>query len=229
MFSHRLISYSYPVMKGQLMRFAARIFAGGILAAGMVAVPAVAANAVPSYTVTWVSTYGSNSQTYSCSGGAQISPGDNVSKVSNGCGGRIWLHQYYSEPGNAGYGNSYCINPGAVAYGFSPQYGDMTQVQPTVNAATCDSGTVVWVQWTNGESQRYSCVEGFWTTSLPDAVLSLTNTCNTRIWVHENAGGGGITACVSPAHYPGNTFDNNAVPPMAQFQISYNQAPCSAG
>ena len=237
------------------MRLHTRIFAAGLLAAGIVAAPAAAANAGTTFTVTWIDSYGSTTQSYSCSGAPSVQPGLNVDKVSNDCGTRVWLHQSYSEPGNVGAGNSYCINPGAVAYAFSTTV-DFEQVQPTSNRAACDvtsSGSPVQVTptWWNGVYDQYSqgtsfpadCTQGnkYWAAdsfALPGEaawyyLLYLTNSCNTRIWVHQYQNGDGASYCISPgARYDATTgagFTWEQAYGGEQILISSNQSPCSAG
>jgi hypothetical protein len=203
------------------MRFSGRLFAAGLLAAGVVAaVPAAAANASASVTVEWVSDIGAYTHTFSCSGTAthqQSGLSWYVTYVSNGCGDRVWLHGTIG-----GGGATYCVNPGAIAYGFS---GDFQQVElGTANGAACDAGAefkVVWVTQTPFE-ESYPCVDGY--TATADAyVLDVQNSCNTRIWIHANPdGSGGAVACISP----GGTWGG---PEGTQVQVTANQAPCSAG
>jgi hypothetical protein len=220
------------------MRFTARVLAGGLLAAGLVAVPAAAANAATTYTVIWIDSYGTSTQTYSCSAGAQVQPGMNVDKITSGCADRIWLHQGYSEPGNVGTGNSYCVNPTAEAYAMSTTI-DFQQVLPTANPFDCDYTTKFGFEWSGGgvvnpgsSSLTYSYCEDGYTDTNPDplgpggydVLLAIANSCNTRIWVHEL--NGNALACISP----GGGWDNPAGGiPAQEYQVSGNQAPCSAG
>jgi hypothetical protein len=218
--------------RGRTMRFAARVLAGGLLAAGLVAVPAAAANAGTTYTVIWIDSYGSMTQTYSCSAGAQVQPGMNVDKITSGCADRIWLHQGYSEPGNVGTGNSYCVNPTAEAYAMSTTI-DFQQVLPTANPLDCDSTVEIAPKWDSGADPPEYCFDGHTFTDVSYGatgetyyfIIKMTNLCNVRIWIHDVAGD--ALACVDPngGTYTWNGVSDNAV----QYQMSGNQAPCSAG
>lgn len=204
------------------MRFATRIFAAGLLAIGVSAGPAVAASASSGVTVTWVTLYGSHTQTYSCSG-TQTYNGWDVAYVSNGCGGRVWLHAQTN-----GGGATYCVNPGAIAYGA---IGNYEQILVSGTQAECDAGAEDQVQWSDGAITPYSCVDGFTANDYnPVAggwayILKLTNNCNVRVWLHDNPAGTGAIACVSPHAI----YTSGSQPQGVQFQMTANQAPCSAG
>jgi hypothetical protein len=218
-------------MRAILLRSAAALLAVG-MAVGM---PAAIANAASGYTVTWINSEdATTTMTYACSAGIQTYYGENVLEVSgNGCGDRIWMHQYTD-----GDGNSYCINPGAITYGFSAKYGDFEQVEPTGNQADCDANTEMYTLWNNEGSDTDSyCIDGYTTTDPYHGpgggsfyIMQLYDTCNVRIWIHNLSGG--AVACVSPAGYGSAASSYTNIPvtaPAQQFQISGNQAPCSAG
>lgn len=209
------------------MRLIARMFAVAILAAGAVAGPVAAASASPTVTVEWVSDIGTYTQTYSCSGTATHQADGltwYVDYVNSGCSDRVWLHGTLS-----GGGASYCINPGAEAYGL----GDYQQVQlGTANGAACDAGVEFKVVWVTQEpfDESYSCVDGY-TASAGAYVFDVYNNCNTRMWIHVNPdGSGGAVACISPgAAWEAGEEGQNNDELGTQVQVTANQAPCSAG
>jgi hypothetical protein len=222
------------------VRFALRILAPALLAAGLIAGPTVAADASASVSVTFVDAYGSDTFTYSCSG-AHTYYSEDISYVSNSCGYRVWLHS------SAGGANpSYCINPGAIAYGFG---GGFVQFLVTEQGAACDAGVESTVGW--GNEVSYSTVESVTQAACVDGqtytnylysstgssylgVEDLPNKCNTRIWIHENADGSGPAFCVSPGATVTSLGSAYGVWSAEygigdQIQVSGNQAPCSAG
>jgi hypothetical protein len=217
------------------VRFATRLAVAGLFAIGVALGPAIAASASSSVTVQWVSDIGTYSQTYSCSGTATHEADGltwYVDYVSNGCGDRVWLHA-----NTDGSGASYCINPGAVAYGAIGSY-RQAQFSGTATSA-CDAGTDTQVTWSDYASTPYSCVDGFTATDYNvntwEGILEIINRCNTRIWVHEGPDGKGDAWCVDPAA-GGNPNDPTVWSepgagdtPDTQFQITANQAPCAAG
>jgi hypothetical protein len=226
------------------MRFVSRVLAAALLAVALIGVlPAVMASAATTYTVIWISPESTTTTiTYACSAGIQTYYGENVDEIkNNGCSDRVWMHQYTD-----GDGNSYCVNPGAITYGFSYKYGDFAQVEPTTNPFDCDNTTKFGFEWSAGgilnpgsSSVLYSYCQDGYTDTNPDplgyggydTLLAVDNTCNTRIWVHEL--NGTALACVSPVGYaPANGWDNTGGTggiPAQQYQVTANQAPCSAG
>lgn len=221
------------------MRFVLRIIAAGLLAIGLALGPAVAASASSGVTVTWVTLYGSHTQTYSCSG-TQTYSGWDVAYVSNGCGGRVWLHGTTS-----GGGAAYCVNPGAIAYGA---IGGYKQFLVSGNPVACDANVQLSPGWVDSpilptalvgttaicvDGQPYNLYydgqpfPGYWW------LFQIVNKCNTRIWIHGNSNGSGNSYCISPgATYTwenanGNSW--NGGNGGEQFVVSGNQAPCSAG
>jgi hypothetical protein len=207
------------------------MIAVALLAAGAVAGPAVAANASSGVTIEWVTDYGGATRTYPCTGTDTYNgtSGWYVAYVSNGCGDRVWLH---AELG--GGGASYCVNPGAVAYGFTASY---EQILASATTGACDSSANVSVQWSDGENFNttlYKCVDGSWATdySTPfgfyEYANDITNKCNVRVWLHQDATGGGASYCISPGQ---EVYEPTAgsVTQFDQVLISSNQAPCSAG
>lgn len=237
----------------------ARIFAVVSLVAGVSAVvPTIAANATVTNAiqVRWANGLIKN---YACTTGQTNQGGSVVVYVDNGCSGRVWLHA-----NTDGSGDAYCINPGAQAYS-SPQSvgagltfpGAGYFEQASYNAANtnaCDSGTRVTTNWfngiynqnTTGTSYPANCIQGttYWAAnpfSVPLAppwyyLLTLTNTCNTRIWVHQNQDGTGAAYCISPAGWASDKYDATTGAAFnweqnyggEQIQISANQAPCYA-
>jgi hypothetical protein len=214
------------------MHITSRLFVAALLAVGLVGVlPAVTASAATTYKVTWIDSEDAvTTMTYACSGGIQTYYGENVLEVSaNGCGDRIWMHQYTD-----GDGNSYCINPNAITYGFSNTYGDFEQVEPTGNQADCDATTEIDPIWSSDDDIQEYCIDGhtfrvYIGYGEYAFVLKIVNLCNVRIWIHDSAGD--ALACVSPGGYPpASTYVWNGVSQNAtEYQISGNQAPCSAG
>lgn len=70
---------------------------------------------------------------YSCEGQPPITNGgQNVSYATDGCVGRVWLHE--NENGS---GNSLCISPGYSDQPVPPAY---QQAQETANQAPCSAG-----------------------------------------------------------------------------------------
>jgi hypothetical protein len=224
------------------MRVVARIFAAALLTAGLACVmPPVAASASAGVTVTWIDAYGATDTfTYACSG-TQTYYGEDIVDITNGCGYRVWAHQYTD-----GSGASYCVNPGALAYGFTA---DFEQILVSENGAACDAGAESTVGWGNAinyntveDVTQASCVDGATYTdylfsstgSSYLGVEDLPDACNTRIWIHENSDGSGDAFCVSPGESV-----NSLSPPYGnwaneyglgeQIQVTANQAPCSAG
>jgi hypothetical protein len=218
------------------MRFVARILAAGLLAAGLAPVmPAVTASASSGITIEYVTYTGTDWATYGCESGNHTYNGTSgyyVAYVSNGCGYRLWLHGTLS-----GGGASYCVNPWALAYGISGSY---EQFQAGTNPYDCDSGTQMSVTWSDYDGKQYYttspyyCHDGdhynLWngSDSRYYQVDTVTNTCNVRIWLHENPDGSGNAYCISPNTTVG-IYPGQVGPFYEQFQISGNQAPCSAG
>ncbi len=207
-----------------MKRAIASIFAAGLIAAGLTAVPAVSASAAASVSATWVSSYSSNTLSYSCTAGATHTYySENIAYVHSGCGTRVWLHQYTD-----GSGASYCINPGATAYGFARAF---DQLQVTSNALACDNTSFANVAW-DGDWTNYNCIDGAWHTEYDPGlyylhVSDINNHCNVRIWLHANPNGSGNSLCVNPGATLSHVNILNGI--FMQFQISGNQAPCSAG
>lgn len=208
-----------------MRRYAAGIFAATLLAAtALMAAPTISASASSSVTTTWVTSYGSDTFTYACTGNSTHTYyGENISHVTNGCSTRVWLHA-----NTDGSGATYCINPGATAYGFTRTY---EQFLISTNGAACDAGQEVPAEWA-GIWTNYDCVDGsthvlqyFGSYEFLDEI---DNFCNVRVWAHQNPNGSGATLCISP----GTTVTNinlNYSTEFDQFLISSNQAPCSAG
>jgi len=173
--------------------------------------------------VTWINYYGAASTfTYPCSG-THTYYGESIIHVSNGCGNRVWLHGT-----TTGGGASYCVNPGALAYGFTTIY---EQILVSAAGAACDAGVQAKVEWTDYSVTQAACVDGATYTDYSvvggtyQGVLNLNNLCNVRIWIHENPNGSGDAWCVSPGAF----VSPNVNVPDTQIYISGNQAPCSAG
>jgi hypothetical protein len=220
------------------MRILVRFFAAVLLAAGVLVVPAIAAEASSGITVEWISDIGSSgSFTYPCTSGTHTyNPNTTtyyVSYVSDNCGGRVWLHALPD-----GSGNSYCISPGDVAYGFTSSF---RQILVSTNQFSCDDGVQLTAGWSDGQS-LVDQVPAYCTTGQPYTdyttpisgpgpvgylyLFYLTNKCHVRIWAHENPDGSGGSYCISP----GTTFHITDAPFQAtQFIPTANQAPCSAG
>jgi hypothetical protein len=217
------------------MRVVSRVLAAALIAAGLALLPAAAANAGTSYTVEWITPdMVVVSATYSCSGGAQTDLGYAVEYVSNGCSDRVWLHEDTS-----GGGGTYCINPGAEVYGFGIDelyfgYG-FEQVEPTNNGAACDAGVTFGIAWADGSSGPYECVDGYnvydGSASGYAYVLAVTNTCNTRIWIHLSyTATSAAVACISPGstwNYGTNGQNDGTL--GGSVLVTANQAPCAAG
>jgi hypothetical protein len=156
-----------------------------------------------------------------------------VTYVSNGCGDRVWLHGTIT-----GGGATYCVNPGAIAYGFS---GDFQQAEFSgTSQLPCDynsNGTPYEgkVEWVNPALsvvvEPIPCIQGY---TSPDGsggfgdnlVEEIVNSCNTRIWVHDS--GGNAIYCVSPYSAYGTTVQQYGLGPV-ELQVTANQAPCAAG
>jgi hypothetical protein len=201
-----------------MQRFA-RFFIAALVGAGfLAAAPAVTASASSGVQVTWVSLYTKTTITYGCSSGAHSHNGDTIQFIANSCGDRVWLHQYTN-----GGGGVYCVNPGAIASGFSQGH---QQFQTTANPNIC-VGALTYVTWSGQYSTQYNCIQGA-THTFGDQygnyfpIVSLENHCNVRIWLHENANGTGATHCVTPYGNYGNDYYNS----YNQLQMSADQAPC---
>ena len=206
-----------------MKRWIVSAVAAFLVAVGFTVAPTLSADAAQSVSVTWVTAVSSQTLTYNCSAGTHTYSGDWVNHASNGCSTRVWFHQYAN-----GSGSSYCLNPGAITYGFGGTY---TQILVTNNTAACDAGSDVYPSW-DGDSTQYTCVQGathtlYDQTGTPIWLVSVKNSCNTRVWLHQNTNGSGGSLCVNPngswtlTNYYGTYY--------YQLQISGNQAPCSAG
>ena len=215
----RLAAPKFAARKFAARMFAAGIFAAALLAAGLTAGPAVAANASAGVTVTWVTDLGTYSHTYSCSG-TETHDGWDVAYVSNGCGGRVWLHGQTN-----GGGASYCVSPGAITYGI----GSYEELLVSGNKLPCDSGVEGTVAWQGPQSlfdQTYVCSDGYTDNESPYLVGVVVNPCQSRIWIHGSSGN--AIQCVSPHTKYSTTAKQFSLGPV-EFQITANQAPCSAG
>lgn len=207
------------------MRLVARMFAVALLAAGAVAGPAaVAANASGSVTIDWVSDISSSSRTYPCTGTDTYngSNGWYVAYVSNGCHNRVWLHGDLN-----GDGASYCVNPGAITYGAIGSY---EQILVSGTQTACDYGVQGQVQWigeAGEQTQPFQCIDGATLTGPSPLLISwIDNPCQVRIWIHDP--NGNAIQCVNPH----STYTTTAIQfgdGPVEFQITANQAPCSAG
>jgi hypothetical protein len=201
-----------------MQRFA-KFFIAALVGAGfLAAAPAVTASASSGVQVTWVSLYTKTTITYGCDTGAHTHNGDTIQFIANNCGGRAWLHQYTN-----GGGGVYCVNPGAIASGFSQGH---QQILTTTNPNICVS-SLTYVTWNGGNSTQYNCIQGAihtYSNFIGDyfPIENLENHCNIRVWLHQNPNGTGAELCVSPY----GRYVNDWYTAYDQFQMSANQAPC---
>ena len=205
------------------MKRFARFFIAALVGAGFfAAAPAITASASSNVQATWADTvYSTRTFTYTCDAVTHTYNGNGLLSINNNCGDRIWLH----EDLNGGGAQTYCVNPGATASGFSEIF---TQFQITNNPNACDTNGAVYVNW-SGYNTQYNCVQGATHTEYEPAggnylyVGSMQNHCNTRVWLHEYPNGSGYAFCVNPfGTWTYTGFNGN----FQQFQISANQALC---
>jgi hypothetical protein len=141
----------------------------------------------------------------------------------------VWLHGTTS-----GGGAAYCVNPGAIAYGAIGTY-KQAQFSGT-SQLPCDygvQGKSAWVGPGGVVYQNFECVDGFTESNgginpLGSTLLisGIYNPCQTRIWMHD--ANGNAVACVDPHSTYYTTAEQLGEGPV-EFQITFNQAPCSAG
>jgi hypothetical protein len=202
------------------MKRFARFFIAALVGAGFfAAAPAVTASASSNVQATWADTvYSTRTFTYTCDAVTHTYNGNGLLSINNNCGDRIWLH----EDLNGGGAQTYCVNPGATASGFSEIF---TQFQITNNPNACDTNGAVYVNW-DGVNTQYNCVQGASHTLTQNGVniwiQSMQNHCNTRVWLHANPNGSGNAYCVNPF----GAYTADAYNSYYQFSISANQALC---
>jgi hypothetical protein len=139
----------------------------------------------------------------------------------------VWLHGT-----TTGGGASYCVNPGALAYGFTTIY---EQILVSASGAACDAGANVKVTWwanpfsgNNLVTVPYNCVDGSTATAYSSQYQSyedvdgIANACNVRIWLHGNVDGSGGSYCVSPGANVQGIFDPSQLPYL---QVSISGTP----
>jgi hypothetical protein len=234
--------------KGVLGR-AAGLAAGVMLAlAAVAAVPAVRAQAASS-PVAWVGTSSSHSENpdwgvigggptpWTCSYSWQTEKvAEPILEIYNPCSTRMWVHYYNYD--SASY-SSYCVNPGGgLAYNepfFSSwSSGDSADIQLTSNSDPC-----LWpakglsVSWSDGTRDQDYCGLAETTSSSVNWIEAATNGCDTRVWLHVTSSGStGATLCLD--NYNGGAENTYTLNPASsttffQYQVTLNQAPCSAG
>ena len=215
-------------MSLRIMKFLAKfIAAASVLSAAVLTASALPASASMATQVVLYSA-GINSparqgnQVIGCIGGSHgvTQPLGDIA-VANGCGTRVWLHQY-----SDGSGWSYCVSP--HTYTTLPGWAQFPrQLLISANTAGCGSGSIATqvMLYGNRGDQAIGCVggsHGVLGSSL-FGVTAVANGCGTRVWLHQYSDGSGWSYCVSPRSY-------TTLPGWAQWPqellISANTAGC---
>jgi hypothetical protein len=144
-----------------------------------------------------------------------------VIAVANGCGTRVWLHQY-----SDGSGWAYCVSP--YQYDTLPGWAQFPQqLLISANTAGCNSGSMATevMLYGNADDQAIGCIGGSHGVLESNlfGVNAVANGCGTRVWLHQYSDGSGWSYCVSPRSY--STVPGWAQWP-AQLLISANTAGC---
>lgn len=206
------------------------------------AVPAQAASSVPEVFVgpagtrnpNWGSLDNGSQTPWTCAYAWQTQQhSEQVDEIYNPCNTRMWVHYYY--------GSTYaeiCVNPGgglaySVPFLTAWKSGDTADIQLSGNTSPCLANTLgLQVTWSDGTRDQDYCGIAESTSSSANWITAAINSCDTRVWLHIDNSGKGVTICLD--NYNSGAENSYYLNPTSattffQYQLTLNQAPCSAG
>jgi hypothetical protein len=89
-----------------------------------------------------------------------------------------------------------------TALSASPTSASVTRSVSVARASATTTTNYVTLNFRNGNSHSYPCDGGStFHTDLPNYIVSATNNCHVRVWLHTNNNNTGYSACMSPRHH----------------------------
>lgn len=84
----------------------------------------------------------------------------------------------------------------------SPTSASVTRPVSVARVSATTTTNYVTLNFRNGNSHSYPCDGGStFHTDLPNYIVSATNNCHVRVWLHTNNNNTGYSACMSPRHH----------------------------